>query len=90
MTKVRHFPEQRKAILKALELIDNLPADNQWFFSISEIEDDAQLDIWVLPGEVEDFRRMLGLYDYECKETDYVTYIVDNLNVSIIEKGATL
>jgi len=89
MTKVRHFPLQRRSILKAIELIDMLPADTHFYLTATEDPEDAQLHIWVMPGEVEDFRKFLGLYNYECKETDFVTYVVGHLNVSIIEKENT-
>jgi len=85
--KLKFFREQRKAILKAEEFIQQLTPDVQWMLSVSEQDKDACLNIWVLPGEVDDFRRILGLSNYTYKETDCVTYQVGDLFVSIIELG---
>jgi len=55
--------------------------------TVSEQHGDACLNIWVQPGEVDDFRRILGLSNYNYKATDCITYEVGYLWVSIIELG---
>ena len=85
MTKLRFFREQRRAITLATELIEQLPEDMRWMLAVSEGHGDAQLNIWVQPGEIDDFRRVLGLSNYTYRETDCVTYYVGSLAVSLIE-----
>jgi hypothetical protein len=85
--KLKFFREQRKAILKAEEFVQQLPPDTQWMLSVTEQDKDACLNIWVQPGEVDDFRRVLGLSNYSYKATDCITYQVGDLFVSIIELG---
>lgn len=85
MKGVKYFQEQSAAIKRAIGFIESLPPDTEWSFWVDQSNDDAVLNIFILPDETKVYRAMLGLHNYHIKEKNYITYRVDNLSISLIE-----